>query len=172
MKTPTFVALDFETADNGRDSACAVGIVKVRGTRIVHEAAYLIRPPRQTFYFSHLHGITWEHVAKEPCFRSVWLKIRPILSDAEFLVAHNASFDSSVLELCCEAARIRPPELGFHCTMRLARQTWGIYPTRLPDVCRSLNLPLDHHDPLSDARACAKIIIEAIHQGWSPYSGD
>ena len=99
MKTPTFVALDFETADNGRDSACAVGIVKVRGTRIVHEAAYLIRPPRQTFYFSHLHGITWEHVAKEPCFRSVWLRIRPILSDAEFLVAHNASFDSSVLGL-------------------------------------------------------------------------
>ena len=171
MKTPIFVALDFETADHGRDSACAVGIVKVRGTRIVHEAAYLIRPPRQTFYFSHLHGITWEHVAKEPCFRSVWLKIRPILSDAEFLVAHNASFDSSVLGVCCEAARIRPPELGFHCTMRLARQTWGIYPTRLPDVCRRLRLPLDHHDPLSDARACAKIIIEAIQQGWSPYSG-
>ena len=171
MKTPTFVALDFETADHGRDSACAVGIVKVRGTRIVHEAAYLIRPPRQTFYFSHLHGITWEHVAKEPCFRSVWLRIRPILSDAEFLVAHNASFDSSVLGVCCEAARIRPPELGFHCTMRLARQTWGIYPTRLPDVCRRLRLPLDHHDPLSDARACAKIIIEAIQQGWSPYSG-
>ena len=171
MKTPIFVALDFETADHGRDSACAVGIVKVRGTRIVHEAAYLIRPPRQTFYFSHLHGITWEHVAKEPCFRSVWLRIRPILSDAEFLVAHNASFDSSVLGVCCEAARIRPPELGFHCTMRLARQTWGIYPTRLPDVCRRLRLPLDHHDPLSDARACAKIIIEAIQQGWSPYSG-
>ena len=138
MKTPTFVALDFETAGHGRDSACAVGIVKVRGTRIVHEAAYLIRP---------------------------------ILSDAEFLVAHNASFDSSVLGVCCEAARIRPPELGFHCTMRLARQTWGIYPTRLPDVCRRLRLPLDHHDPLSDARACAKIIIEAIQQGWSPYSG-
>jgi len=171
MKTPTFVALDFETADYGRDSACAVGIVKVRGTRIVHEAAYLIRPPRRTFYFSYLHGITWEHVAEEPCFRSVWLKIRPFLSDAEFLVAHNASFDSSVLEVCCEAARIRPPELGFHCTMRLARQTWGINPTRLPDVCRRLRLPLDHHDPLSDARACAKIIIEAIRQGWSPYSG-
>jgi len=79
-------------------------------------------------------------------------------------VAHNASFDSSVLEACCEAARIRPPELGFHCTMRLSRQIWGIHPTRPPDVCRSLNLPLDHHDPLSDARACAYIVIKAIRE--------
>lgn len=49
--------------------------------------------------------------------------------------------------------------------MRLARQIWGIYPTTLPDVCRRLRLPLDHHDPLSDAKACAKIIIKAIESG-------
>jgi DNA polymerase-3 subunit epsilon len=54
--------------------------------------------------------------------------------------------------------------------MRLARQTWGIYPTRLPDVCRRLRLPLDHHDPLSDARACAQIVIQAIEAGVFPES--
>jgi len=162
----TFVAIDFETADNGHDSACAVGIVKVRGTRIVYEGAHLIRPPRQTFYHSRIHGITWEDVAGEPCFRNVWIKIRPLLSDAHFLVAHNASFDRSVLHTCCWAARLRPPDLEFQCTMRLARRVWGIYPTTLPDVCRSLRLPLDHHDPLSDAKACAYVVIKAIHQGY------
>ena len=162
----TFVAIDFETADHGHDSACAVGIVKVRGTRIVHEAAHLIRPPRPTFYYSRIHGITWEDVAVEPCFREVWRKIRPLLSDAKFLVAHNAGFDRSVLETCCGAARLRPPDLEFQCTMRLARRVWGIYPTRLPDVCRSLGVPLDHHDPLSDAKACAQILIKAYKQGF------
>ncbi len=161
----TFVAIDFETADHGHDSACAVGVVKVRGTRIVNEAAYLIRPPRQTFRFSRIHGITWEDVADEPCFRQVWLKIRPLFADARFLVAHNASFDRSVLHTCYWASRLRPPELEFQCTMRLARRVWGIYPTTLPDVCRSLRLPLDHHDPLSDAKACAGIVIKASKEG-------
>ena len=165
MNIPTFVALDFETADHGRDSACAVGIVKVRGTRIVHEAAYLIRPPRQTFIFSYLHGITWNDVADKPSFRQVWLSLRPILDGVDFLAAHNASFDRSVLRKCCEAARLRTPDLAFQCTCQLARHTWGIYPTKLPDVCRRLGLPLDHHDPLSDAKACAEIIIQAIQQG-------
>jgi len=158
----TFVAIDFETADHGRDSACAVGIVKVRGTRVVYEAAYLIRPPRQTFRFTWIHGITWEDVAGEPCFREVWLKIKPLLSDAHFLVAHNASFDRSVLQACCCASRLRPPDLEFQCTMRLARRVWGIYPTTLPDVCRSLRLPLNHHDPLSDAKASASIYVRAL----------
>lgn len=165
MKAPTFIAIDFETADYSLDSACAVGIVKVQNLRIVRETVFMIRPPRKTFVFSYLHGISWEHVADQPGFRTVWLRIRPLLLDAEFLVAHKASFDRSVLIACCERARIRPPDLSFHCTMRLARQAWGIYPTRLPDVCGCLGLPLDHHNPLSDARACAKITIRALKKG-------
>lgn len=125
----------------------------------------VIRPPRRDFVFTYIHGITWEDVAEEPSFRRVWTKVRPILNDVEFPVAHNASFDSSVLEACCQAARLRPPKLGFHCTMSLARHFWGIYPTSLPHVCHRLGLELDHHDPISDARACAKIIIRALKEG-------
>jgi len=31
----SFVALDFETADNGRDSACAIGLVRVQDWQII-----------------------------------------------------------------------------------------------------------------------------------------
>ncbi len=165
MQKPTFVAIDFETADHGRDSACAVGIVKVRGMRIIHEESRLIRPPRRTFHFSYLHHITWEDVANEPAFRYVWRSLRPLFEDVDFLAAHNASFDRSVLHKCCETARIRPPHQDFVCTVRLARRVWGIYPTSLPHVCLNLDLPLNHHDPLSDARACALVIIRAFKQG-------
>ena len=51
--------------------------------------------------------------------------------------------------------------LPFVCTMQLARQTWGVRPTRLPDVCRFLGIPLQHHDALSDAEAAARIVIAA-----------
>ena len=42
-----FVAIDFETADPGADSACAIGVVRVRDGRIAERIARLIRPPRQ-----------------------------------------------------------------------------------------------------------------------------
>jgi DNA polymerase-3 subunit epsilon len=45
--------------------------------------------------------------------------------------------------------------------MKLARDRWGIYPTKLSDVCRHLGLRLRHHDPLADAEACAWIVLKA-----------
>ena len=49
--------------------------------------------------------------------------------------------------------------------MKLARDTWRIYPTKLPDVCRRLAIALNHHEALSDAEACARIVIAAQKQG-------
>jgi DNA polymerase III epsilon subunit-like protein len=93
---PTFVALDFETADYPRDSACALGLVRVENHRIVQRAYHLIRPPRRRFSFTYLHGITWEDVAGQPTFAELWPDLTPILEGVDFLAAHNASFDRSV----------------------------------------------------------------------------
>jgi DNA polymerase-3 subunit epsilon len=69
-----------------------------------------------------------------------------------------------VLEACCRHARVRSPALPYVCTVQLARRTWGIYPTKLPDVCASLGIALDHHEALSDAEACARIVLAAGRQ--------
>jgi len=158
---PIFVALDFETADYGRDSACAVALVRVEGDSITRRAARLIRPPRRYFEFTYIHGITWSQVKDEPSFGEVWPELSPLLDGASMLVAHNASFDRRVLETCCEAARLEAPALPFECTMKLARKVWSLRPTRLPDVCRHLGIPLNHHDAASDAEACAHIVLAA-----------
>ena len=42
---PTFVAIDFETADYGRDSACALALVRVEAGVIVQRAFHYVRPP-------------------------------------------------------------------------------------------------------------------------------
>jgi DNA polymerase III epsilon subunit-like protein len=63
-----FVALDFETADYGQDSACALGLVRVEAGRIVQREHRLIRPPRRRFVFTHIHGLTWGDVAAVPSF--------------------------------------------------------------------------------------------------------
>jgi DNA polymerase-3 subunit epsilon len=157
----SFVAIDFETADRGSDSACAMAMVRVEGLRIVERRCCLLRPPRRRFLFTYVHGITWDDVAEASPFSEVWPELSRLLNGATFLAAHNASFDQSVLNACCRFAGLLPPQLPFTCTMQLARKIWGIYPTRLPDVCARLGFPLRHHDPSSDAEACARIVIEA-----------
>lgn len=158
---PTFVAIDFETADYGADSACAVGLVRVEDWTVVAREARLIRPPRRYIRFTYLHGITWAQVEGAPVFADIWPQLCPLLDGAEYLVAHNAGFDRGVLQECCSIACLDVPRQRFVCSMREARRKWGIHPTRLPDVCRQLGLPLKHHDALSDAEAAARIMIAA-----------
>jgi len=163
---PNFVAIDFETADFGRDSACAVGLVKVRGRQVAERYYALIRPPRRRFVFSYLHGIEWRDVRSKPDFAGVWPALARHIAGADYVLAHNASFDRGVLEACCEAHDIAPPETPFVCTVKLARALWDIRPTKLPDVCRRLRIALErHHDAAFDALACARIGLTAVRQG-------
>ncbi len=160
-----FTAIDFETADNGRDSACAVAAVVVADDVIVDRFCELIRPPRQRMLFTHIHGLAWEHVRDSPSFGEIWPGLRKYLICSEFLVAHNAPFDRGVLTACCHAAGVPLPRRRFVCTVQVARRTWDLPRNRLPDVCGHLGIPLTHHDPLSDAEACARIAIAARQAG-------
>ena len=163
----TFVAIDFETATFRRDSACAVGVAAGCGGRVVHSCTYLIRPPGRRFTFTGVHDLRWEHVRDAPTFPELWPVLRGWIDGAAFVAAHNAAFDRSVLHACCARYRLRPPRAPFICTVQLARSQWEIRPTKLPDVCRQLSIPLRrHHDARADAEACARIVLAAEAEGW------
>ncbi len=159
-----FVALDFETADYGADSACAIGLVRVSQGEIVRRTYHLIRPPRSRIVFSHIHGIYWRDVANEPTFAELWPTLALEFEGIEFIAAHNAPFDRGVLNACCLAAEVPAPDAPFRCTVQLARKVWQIRPTKLSNVCDVLNIPLNHHHAGSDAEACARIVIAAQQQ--------
>jgi DNA polymerase-3 subunit epsilon len=160
------VAIDFETADQGADSACAVGVATIENGRIRSSEARLIRPPRREFVFSYLHGITWNDVRRAAPFAEVWDGVRAHWSDADYFVAHNASFDRGVLAACLSAAGQEPPALPFICTVKVARWHWNFRPANLSYVCRRLGIPLRHHDAASDALACASIAVRALREGF------
>ncbi|MDH4263487.1 MAG: 3'-5' exonuclease [Spirochaetia bacterium] len=157
-----FVAIDFETANKYKNSACAVGLIKVDQGKIIERKSILIRPVSTFFEFTYIHGITWEDVKSEPTYKELWPQILNFIEDAEFLAAHNASFDKKVMKVCCQEYGLQYPDIPFICTVKLSRDVWQLFPTKLPDVCKFLNLTLKHHDPLSDAEACANIVISAI----------
>ena len=162
----SFVAIDFETANHERDSACAVGLVTGYDGRIERVRSFLIRPPSTTFVFTDIHGLRWEDVRGAPTFGELWPTLRAHVDSTAFIATHNAPFDRSVLQACCALYGIPPPRPPFTCTIQLARSQWNIYPTRLPDVCRRLGIPLRHHDASSDAEACARIVLAAQREGW------
>jgi DNA polymerase-3 subunit epsilon len=65
------------------------------------------------------------------------------------------------LRACCASYRLAAPTLPFRCTVQISRRVWNIYPTKLSDVCAKLGIALNHHEALSDATACAKIVLAA-----------
>lgn len=165
-QTPlTFVGLDLETADHGADSACAVGLVRVVDDRIIKRERYLIRPTRNSFFFTPIHGITWEHVREQPTFEELWPSIQNMPTGAEFIASHNVGFDRRVLKSCCKATKISGSEFRFVCTMKLSKRLWNIRPTSLSNVCRYFGIRLNPHEVLSDAEACVDIVLAAYRTG-------
>lgn len=162
----SFVAIDFETANGDGDSACAVAVASGRDGRLTGSWSSRIRPPTSLFTFTHIHNLAWEDVRGAPAFNELWPELERRLRDADFVAAHNAPFDSGVLAACCRRYGLRPPRVPFECTVQIARAQWNIYPTKLPNVCRRLGIPLRHHDAVSDAEACARIVLAAEARGW------
>ena len=160
----SFVAIDFETADPKRDSACAVGLVKVENGDIVDRYYSLIRPPRSKFnpYCVRVHGIIWDDVVNEADFSGVWPEMKQFIGNVDFLVAHNAPFDSTVLRSCCEMITAKPPAQPFFCTVQMSRKTFGLKSNKLNNVSEHLGISLDHHHAGSDAEACALIAVEGL----------
>jgi DNA polymerase-3 subunit epsilon len=160
--SPTFTAIDFETANRYRNSACAVGLVRVERGRIVKRAYHLVRPPFRVFEFTYLHNIDWAMVRSEPTFAELWPTIAPFFKGIDFVAAHNASFDASVLRSTCAWYGMTTPSTEFKCTVRLARASWDLHPATLRHVADFLGLRLHHHHAGSDAEACARIVLNAL----------
>jgi DNA polymerase-3 subunit epsilon len=161
----SFVAVDFETATEEPRSACSVGVVQVEGSRIVRAERRFLRPPEERFEFTAIHGLTWDTVANAPTFGETWPWLQGILAGADLLAAHNARFDARVMAACCEAAQVPAPSHSWICTVALAKQTWRQFPNTLSAVSSRLGIELDHHEALSDARACAQILLRAVAEG-------
>jgi len=159
------VAIDFETADKRSDSACALGLSVVIDGSVVDSWYSLIRPPRQAVMFSYIHGLYWDDVKDAPGFADVWQQALPYLEGADFIAAHNAGFDRSVLYGCCRQFSVDRPPQGFLCTVQLARRYLDLPRNNLAAVSDHLNVELDHHHALSDAIACGEIVAHMQRHG-------
>lgn len=151
-----FVSFDFETANNSRLSACQIGLVVYEEGQEVSHFVSFIKPMVPGFIHTGIHGIGPNHVQDAPDFRAVYNKIGRLLWELPW-VAHNMPFDFGVLKASLAACHISLPESGRLCTVQASRQALVLPNYRLSTVADYFRLPLNHHEALSDARACGNI---------------
>lgn len=159
----TFTAIDFETATGHPESACAVGIVMVDDGVIVDEFHSLIQPPWNEYWYHNIrvHGINASHTAFAKPFDGVFPEIRKRLF-GRTVVAHNEAFDRNVLMRTMTHYGLYYDELEiadrWECTCRIYRAK-GYKPANLRACSERNNIALNHHEALSDARACAQLYL-------------
>ncbi len=170
-----FTIIDFETANSKRSSACALGIVVIEDGKVIEENAWLIRPSDMYFAGMNIaiHGIRPEEVENKPEFDQLYNNIFRKYLENQLVVAHNASFDMSVLRACLKEYNITFPKLDYLCTVKLSQKLWpDLQNHKLNTVSDYLGFKFKHHDAFDDARACANIVLEGCKKTGvdDPYS--
>ncbi|GLS42940.1 3'-5' exonuclease [Methylobacterium brachythecii] len=160
------IAIDFETANERRDSACAVGVAWIEDGRVVRRETRLIRPPELRFSPGNIriHGILPADVRDQPNLPEAMEAFLPDLSN-RLVLAHNAGFDMGVLAASLAAWGKPMPAVAYLCTLRVARQ---VFPDPagcgLAKVAARLGIRFEHHDAGEDAYACAEIALAAMRE--------
>lgn len=153
-------ALDFETTGLGPhrgDRVIEVAVVRGRAGETPTTWHTLIDPER-SMAATQIHGITDAMVAGRPRFGEVANELFRQL-DGAVLVAHNAAFDLSFLEMeLARVGRTLPPLVVLD-TLGLARRVLALGDHRLATLCARLGLTRDRaHRALDDARATWELV--------------
>ncbi|GGG58067.1 hypothetical protein GCM10011374_21070 [Kocuria dechangensis] len=160
-----FVAVDFETANSARESACAVGVTVVRDGQVQSSDSWLIKPPPPADHFDRvntaIHGITREQCMMDGLsWPETSQRLSRLCADLP-VVAHNASFDESVWRAANRASGVEAPLPRFHCTLQLSRGHLDLVDHKLPTVVSHLGLDdFPHHRAEADALAAAQVTVE------------
>nr|WP_300182679.1 3'-5' exonuclease [uncultured Agathobaculum sp.] len=163
-----YIALDFETGNASRLSACALGVSIFEDQTPAGELVTLIKPPAQVGKF-HWGNVRVNHIKESmvvdaPTFDIVWRELADRV-DGSVLVCHNAMFDTAVLCACLAHYHLPMPDCRYVCTVKVAQRVWPqLINHKLDTVAGALGIALNHHEAGSDARAAGLILQAALRE--------
>lgn len=163
-----YIALDFETGNASRLSACALGVSIFEDQTPAGELVTLIKPPAQVGKF-HWGNVRVNHIKESmvvdaPTFDIVWRELADRV-DGSVLVCHNAMFDTAVLCACLAHYHLPVPDCRYVCTVKVAQRVWPqLVNHKLDTVAGALGIALNHHEAGSDARAAGLILQVALRE--------
>lgn len=147
-------SLDFETTglDVEKDRVIEVAVVRGRYGQAPRRWTSLVDPERP-MDATEIHGITDAMVAGKPGFRALAPTLARMLRGA-VLVAHNARFDVSFLEMEYARCGLWAPRPAVVDTLGLSRRVVALPSHRLAAMCTWANIARERaHRALDDAEA-------------------
>ena len=156
-----YVAVDFETANAQRVSACAIGVAVLENGEITDRFTSLIKPPDD--YFApinvKIHGITSEMVADAPTFDELFPRLHE-MADGCPLLGYSI-FDRSVIKSLSDFYGLRIKRSRLEEYIDVCGIARGKLPDlknhKLPTIVKHFNLgDFKHHDAAADAEMCAR----------------
>lgn len=162
----SFVAIDVETAAD-QCTICQIGVVYFYNGEVEWRWSSLVNPEcrfkRQNI---EVHGITGRMVREAPTWPAVFDCIASSI-DGQTIVSHT-DYDWRSLNEAANRYDLRLPSLAWIDSYELARSVW-------PEIgSHGLNVLTDrfriehkHHDALSDAEACGRVVLQALRETGS-----
>lgn len=164
----TIAFIDVETPNRHHDSICSIAVVRtnMRGD-IVSSFSELVNP--ETSFDDiciRVHGIAPIDVKAAPSFADIWESSLSSVIASSNIVAHNATFDLSVLQKCLANYGFRVPSFRYACTMNMMRSLHpGLKSYKLPSVCEYFSIESGHHhEAMSDANSCKNIFWAMVKE--------
>jgi DNA polymerase-3 subunit epsilon len=164
----SFVAIDYETANSDKRSACSLGISIVENGKVIQAFEHLIKPPEEFSEFDPfnvmIHGIQAKDVTNAKSFQEAWSSVISASNDYKLpIVCHYSGFDIRVTQNLLSYFNQDFPEIRFYDTLTIAKKMWpALINHKLNTLSENFNIQLNHHNAASDAEACARIALKQI----------
>jgi len=161
-----FITIDFETANENRNSICSMGIAVVENFNIIDQKHWFIKPQELRFNNSNIkkHGITKDMVIHEPEFNELWDSIKNYFN-RNIVFCHNISFDMYALKGILQNYNIEFPTFYYQDSMQIAKKIWSNLPNfRLKTLIEKFNIETNFHNAYDDAISCSQVIIQSCKE--------
>lgn len=161
-----YIAIDFETANMYKNSACSVGLVRFINGKETDSCYSLIHPAKMYFipeWTEQIHHISYNDVRDKPYFPEIWdTMVMPFINQTPGipLVAHNGyMFDIPVIKDCCSYYGMEIPKLDYFDSLIIAKKTWPELDShKLTQLGEYFGIEYLAHDALEDSKTCGQII--------------
>ena len=161
-----YIAIDFETANAKRVSACSIGVAVIEDGHVVETYTSLIKPPPSCDNFApinvRIHGITSDMVADAPTFDVLYPQLRQLAAGAPIL--GYSKFDRSVLQSLAEYYELPISRTRINSYVDVCSLAQKQYPHlnnhKLATLAKHFDLgEFKHHDASDDATICALVFL-------------
>lgn len=163
----SFLSIDFETCRRQRASPIQIGLTPVFDGVLGQTTVHAVMPPANFREFdpgnTKIHGLSQDYIVGAP----EWDEIHERLvrfSRGLPLLAHNASFERSVIVQTSDELGFAPHPFAYHCTLKMARDLDKAAPNhKLDTLAARYGIEQKaHHDAGDDSRVGALLALHLL----------